>query len=77
MKKGYQLNPEFKELWKRVAKRTKFAVNIDTSELIKQCIEENIFDLSEIIIRLVKTKKLIGYEIDERFYEIKGKKEVD
>ncbi|MEM3063001.1 MAG: DEAD/DEAH box helicase, partial [Nitrososphaerota archaeon] len=40
LKKGFQLNPEFKELWKRVAKRTKYAVNIDTDDLIKQCINE-------------------------------------
>lgn len=40
LKKGYQLNPEFKELWQKVAKKTKYAVEIDTGELVKYCVSE-------------------------------------
>lgn len=53
LKKGYQLNPEFKELWKRVAKRTKYAIQIDTNDLIKQCISKI---NSEISIDSIKVK---------------------
>jgi MurNAc alpha-1-phosphate uridylyltransferase len=33
-------------------------------------IEDQIFDLSKIIIRLIEMKQLIGFEVNERFYEI-------
>jgi len=40
LKKGFQLNPEFKELWKRVSKKTKYAVKLDTEKLIDSCVSE-------------------------------------
>lgn len=40
LKKGFQLNPEFKELWKRVSKKTKYAVKLDTEKLIESCVSE-------------------------------------
>lgn len=37
LKKGYELNPEFKELWQRIAQRTRYRVKIDTDALIVDC----------------------------------------
>ena len=39
LKKGYELNPEFKELWQRIAKRTRYRVHLDTPTLIEACVE--------------------------------------
>lgn len=39
LKKGYELNPEFKELWQRIAKRTHYRVQLDTPTLIEACVE--------------------------------------
>ncbi len=39
LKKGFELNPEFQKLWKKVSKKTKYAVSIDTKHLIKSCVE--------------------------------------
>ncbi|MBN1979468.1 MAG: DEAD/DEAH box helicase, partial [Anaerolineae bacterium] len=37
LKKGYELNPAFKELWQRVARRTRYRVQLDTEALIAAC----------------------------------------
>jgi type III restriction enzyme len=39
LKKGYQLNPQFKALWQRVARRTRYRVRLDTEALIEACAE--------------------------------------
>jgi restriction endonuclease len=39
LKKGYELNPEFKELWRRIARRTRYRVRLDTDALIRACAE--------------------------------------
>ena len=39
LKKGFELNPEFKELWQRVARRTRYRVQLDTEALIEACAE--------------------------------------
>lgn len=40
LKKKYLLNPEFKELWTRVAQKTRYEIRIDTDRLIQDCIKE-------------------------------------
>jgi len=52
LKKGFKLNPEFKELWKRIAKKTRYAVDIDTSSLIKNCVDE----INRITIKTIKIR---------------------
>ena len=37
LKKGYALNPAFKELWQRIAQRTRYRVQLDTERLIEAC----------------------------------------
>ena len=37
LEKGFELNPEFKELWQRVAQRTRYRVQLDTEALIEAC----------------------------------------
>jgi len=55
LKKGFKLNPEFKELWKRISKKTKYAVDIDTDGLIKNCVDEiNKITINNIKIRVEK-----------------------
>ncbi len=55
LKKGFQLKPEFKELWERISKQTKYKVNVDTEKLIESCIEEiNKITLNTIKIRIEK-----------------------
>ncbi|MHB8603286.1 MAG: restriction endonuclease [Nitrosotalea sp.] len=40
LKSGFQLNSEFKELWKRIAKKTKYAVHFESDKLIEDCVSE-------------------------------------
>jgi len=37
LKKGFELNPEFKELWERISTRTQYRVTIDSEALITSC----------------------------------------
>ena len=39
LKKGFELNPEFKALWQRVAKRTQYRVQLDAETLITACVK--------------------------------------
>jgi len=39
LKKGYELNPVFKALWERIARRTRYRVQLDTGALIEACAE--------------------------------------
>jgi type III restriction enzyme len=39
LKKGFELDPEFKELWQRVAQRTRYKVQLDTGALVAACAE--------------------------------------
>ncbi len=47
LRKGFILNPEFKILWNKISKRTRYAVNIDTEKLVKDCAAK----ISEIEIK--------------------------
>jgi type III restriction enzyme len=40
LKKGYEINPAFKELWQRIAQRTRYRVQLDTEALIDACVEK-------------------------------------
>jgi type III restriction enzyme len=37
LKKGYEIDPEFKALWQRIAQRTRYRVQLDTEALIEAC----------------------------------------
>jgi type III restriction enzyme len=37
LKKGYALNPAFRELWERIAARTRYRVRLDTDRLVEAC----------------------------------------
>ncbi len=55
LKKGYRLNPEFQGLWKRIAQKTRYAVQIDSSCLIHDCINEiNKITIDRIRIKIQK-----------------------
>jgi type III restriction enzyme len=85
LKKGYQLNPEFKELWKRISKRTRYAVEVDSQELVKQCIAKinSTISIDHIKVKIetvelqlqegkgiVTTFKGVGHEVIEKTYSI-------
>lgn len=40
LRKGFELKPEFKELWKRIKHKTRYAVTIDSSKLIADVVKE-------------------------------------
>lgn len=55
LRKGYKLNQEFKELWERISKKTRYAVDINTDELIEECVQEiNNLTVSTIKVRVEK-----------------------
>jgi type III restriction enzyme len=39
LKKGYELNPQFRELWQRIARRTRYRVRLDVDALVEACAE--------------------------------------
>lgn len=48
LRKGFELKPEFKELWNRIKHKTRYAVTIDTHKLI----DDVVMELNEETIRL-------------------------
>jgi len=40
LRKGFELKPEFKELWNRIKQKTRYAVTIDSQKLISDVIKE-------------------------------------
>lgn len=46
LRKKYLLKPEFKELWQRIAQKTRYAVKIDTEKLISEVVND--LDSAEI-----------------------------
>jgi type III restriction enzyme len=40
LRKGFELKPEFKELWNRIKHKTRYAVTIDTQKLIADVVKE-------------------------------------
>ena len=64
--KEYTLKPEFKELWKRIKHKTRYAVTVDTDKLINEVVEA--LDEEEIRPpRITRTKALIQID-DEQIY---------
>lgn len=65
LKKGFKLNPEFKELWKKIAKKTKYAIHLDSEKLILKCIEDiQKEDFSKKISAKITTASLSLQETD-------------
>jgi type III restriction enzyme len=60
LKKGFELNPEFRELWERIAQRTRYRVQLDTEALIADCAGR----VAEIRVEPVKVRVERG-RIDE------------
>ena len=57
LKKEYRLNPEFRELWTKIAQKTRYAVTIDADGLIKDCVDEiNKITVDEIKIKIKKVR---------------------
>ncbi|BAP62909.1 restriction endonuclease [Methanococcus maripaludis] len=55
LKKQFKLNPEFEELWKRISRKTNYAVKIDTKKLVEECVSEiNSLNINSIRIKVEK-----------------------
>ena len=66
LRKAYTLKPEFKELWKRIKHKTRYAVNVDTEQLIREVVAE--LDATEIRSpRITVTKAMVQVGDDEVF----------
>ena len=67
LQKEYMLNPEFKKLWERIKHKTRYAVNVDTNQLITEVIQE--LDEAEIRPpRITVTKAQVYVDDDHVFY---------
>ncbi len=56
LKKGFELDPEFEELWRRIARRTRYKVQLDTEALVAGCAEA----VRPIAIEPVKVRTVRG-----------------
>jgi type III restriction enzyme len=66
LKKGYELDPNFRALWKRIKPRTRYAVTVDTERLIQDVLD----DLTEETIaspRVVGTLARVRVDDDNAF----------
>ena len=55
LKKGFMLNPDFKELWSKISKKTKYAVNIDTENLIENATKSlDAINIKKIDVKIVR-----------------------
>ncbi|MBC7876570.1 MAG: DEAD/DEAH box helicase family protein [Anaerolineales bacterium] len=57
LRKGFELKPEFKELWNRIKHKTRYAVTIDTQKLINDVVKEineETIRPREIVVRRAK-----------------------
>ena len=70
-KKGFELNENFKELWKRISQKTEFLVKIDTKKLIEDSVHAiQEIEISDPIIRierasLTKSESGVDYLLEE------------
>ena len=66
LRKAYTLKPEFKELWERIKHKTRYAVNVDTEQLIREVVEE--LDNADIRPpRITVTKAQVQVDDDQVF----------
>lgn len=65
LKKGYELKPEFKELWAKISKKTKYCLNINTEKLIKECVEE-INTIQPNSIKIMVEDVILSIESEEK-----------
>lgn len=69
LKKGFKLSPEFKELWKKISKKTKYAVNVDTKNLVDDCVNliNETISINKIRIKVEK----VSLSLDEKGIQTK------
>ena len=66
LRKAYTLKPEFKELWNRIKHKTRYAVNVDTEQLIREVVTE--LKSAEIRApRITVTKAMVQIDDNEVF----------
>ena len=66
LQKAYMMKLEFKELWERIKHKTRYAVHVDTNQLINEVVAE--LDKTEICPpRITVTKALVQVDDDEVF----------
>ena len=66
LQKEYMMTPEFKELWERIKHKTRYAVHVNTDQLVKEVVDA--LDETEIRPpRITVTKALVQVDDDEIF----------
>ncbi|HET8575061.1 MAG TPA: DEAD/DEAH box helicase family protein [Candidatus Paceibacterota bacterium] len=54
-KKEMETNEDFQKLWEQIRRRTKFNMEVDTKELVKNAVEEiNALDIGNLVVRVEK-----------------------
>ena len=66
LQKEYMLKPEFKELWERIKHKTRYAVSVDTNQLINEVVEE--LDEAEIRSPRITVTKAQVYVDDDHVF---------
>ena len=78
LEKEYHLNPEFKELWKRIAQKTRYAVDIDAGILVKECVREiDKITIDAMKIEIEKVSLHLGGEGVSTEFVGKGSEKLD
>lgn len=68
LKKGYELDPNFKDLWERIKQKTKYNVNYQTEELVKEAARV----LKDVAIAKPRISNIrVRLEMNERGVETK------
>ncbi len=70
LKKGFKLNPEFQELWRRVSKKTKYAIKLDTGKLIDSCVSEIESSVSVDSINIHITTASLALSENQSHYKV-------
>jgi type III restriction enzyme len=68
LKKGFELDPEFQELWQRIARRTRYRVELDTEALVEACVEA-VRDIEIEPIKVHVTKGVVDHIRERGIFE--------
>jgi len=68
LKKGFELDPNFKELWERIKHKTRYAVKVNTEQLIQDVLK-NIGRVEVKPPRLVMSKVALDVKDDDNLFQ--------
>jgi type III restriction enzyme len=68
LRKQYTLKPEFKTLWRKISRKTRYSVHIDTPQLIREVVQE-LRGVTIPIPRIVVTKAAVGLNLTQDTFD--------